>query len=546
MAIYHLSAQIIGRSGGKSSVASSAYRAGEKIHDKHIGQTFDYTKKQGVDYTEILAPSNAPKWASDRSKLWNEVEKIEKSKNSQLARELNIALPKELSKDQQIELIRNFVKKQFVAKGMVADLAMHHLAGENPHAHVMLTVRPFNEDKTWGAKSKKEYVFDKKGEKIRLKSGEFKSIKIDSTDWNKKETLENWRKEWSEQTNKALEKAGVQDRIDHRSLKDQGIQREPQIHVGPHAAAMEKRGILTERGDQNRKIIDLNEARERLRKDVKELNQDIKKYNAEVIQLKAQKKEQPKQPAAPISEPTRPSVVQQPQPKKLLKTVQKEDGNGISTVSIDEWKKQMSQVREDGKQDKAIQKKIFQEIKADYDQARTEWGSQQELMNRIESQLRSETYKLDKYINLEKRISEVEERLGNLSRFNPFNRSEIKDLEQRKESLLQIKQTDFGETRREHIEQRITQLHKEKQSKKKKLPDLENRYKEAKGTYDQRSAEIKAMNRQKDLDKSKDLLERYQAGEKLTTQETKLINSFSKELNIKKIPIKNMEMGWER
>ena len=94
MAIYHLSAQIIGRSGGKSAVASSAYRAGEKLHDEHIGQTFDYTKKQGVDYTEILTPSNAPEWASDRNRLWNEVEKIEKSKNSQLSRELNIALPK--------------------------------------------------------------------------------------------------------------------------------------------------------------------------------------------------------------------------------------------------------------------------------------------------------------------------------------------------------------------------------------------------------------------------------------------------------------------
>ncbi|MDA8223596.1 MobQ family relaxase [Desulfosporosinus sp.] len=541
MAIYHLHAQIIGRSGGKSAVASSAYRAGEKIHDEHIGQTFDYTRKQGVDYTEILTPFNAPEWASDRGRLWNEVEKIEKSKNSQLSRELNIALPKELTRDQQIDLIRNFVKEQFVDKGMVADLAMHHLAGENPHAHVMLTVRPFNEDKTWGAKSKKEYILDKKDEKIRLKSGEFKSIKIDSTDWNKKETLEIWRKEWSEQTNKALEKAGVQDRIDHRSLKDQGIQREPQIHVGPHATAMEKRRIPTERGDQNRKIISLNEARERLRKDVGELNAEIKKYNAEVIQFKAQEKELPKQPVAPISEPTRPPVVQQPQPKPSM-PVRKEDDNGA--ISID-GKKQISQVKEDVTQDK-VQKKPFHEIKADYDQARTEWGRQQELVDRIESQLRSETYKLEKYKDVEKRIDEVEERLGSLSRFNPFNRSEIKDLEQRKESLIKVKQTDFGELTQKHFEQRITQLNKKMQIEKKKMPELTTRYKQTRGVLEQRLTEVKALDRQKDLSKSKDLLERYKAGEKLTTQETKLINSFSRELNIKKIPIKSMDMSWER
>ena len=283
MAIYHLSAQIIGRSGGKSAVASAAYRAGEKLHDEHIGQTFDYTKKRGVDYTEILVPSNAPEWASDRSRLWNEVERIEKSKNSQLARELNIALPKELTREQQIELIRNFAKQQFVAKGMIADVALHNLAGENPHAHIMLTIRPFNEDKTWGAKSKKEYILDRDGEKITLKSGEYKSRKIESTDWNKKETLVDWRKEWSEQTNQALEKAGVLEHVDHRSLKDQGERnRLPQKHIGVHANAMEKRGIKTERGDYNRAILEINADIKQYREDNAVCKKEEKQYQTKV------------------------------------------------------------------------------------------------------------------------------------------------------------------------------------------------------------------------------------------------------------------------
>jgi len=230
MALYHLSSQIIGRSGGKSSVASSAYRAGEKIQDEHIGLTFDYTKKMGVDYQAILAPNCSPAWAQDRGQLWNQVENIEKRKDSQLARELNIAVPKELTRDQQIELVRNFATEQFVAKGMIADVAIHHLNSENPHTHIMLTTREIGPEGF--------------GKKNRA--------------WNDRELLKNWRKEWAEHTNQALEKAGVLERVDHRSLKDQGSQQIPLIHVGVHASAMEKKGIQTERGDINRGIKKLN------------------------------------------------------------------------------------------------------------------------------------------------------------------------------------------------------------------------------------------------------------------------------------------------
>jgi len=510
MAIYHLSAQIIGRSGGKSAVASAAYRAGEKLHDEHIGQTFDYTKKRGVDYTEILAPSNAPEWASDRSRLWNEVENIEKSKNSQLARELNIALPKELTRDQQIELIRNFAKQQFVAKGMIADVALHNLAGENPHAHIMLTIRPFNEDKTWGAKSKKDYILDRDGKKITLDSGEYKSRKIESTDWNKKETLVDWRKEWSEQTNQALEKAGVLEHVDHRSLKDQGERnRLPQKHIGVHANAMEKRDIKTERGDYNRAIL--------------EINADIKQYREDNAVCKKEEKQYQTEVEEQTSTP--PIIAQQPPSN--------EDDLGEIIKLLE------------GDKLKTTQPETFQTIKTEHDQARTELRGQQETIYEIEKQLRSETSKMRRYDDYERRISEVEGRLGELSRFNPLNWSRIKALEQRKESVIKDQHTDLGETRREHIEQSITQLNQERQSGKNKLPKLMTRYDKANDAYDQHSKELKALRREEDLVKSKDLLEQYNGGEKISNKEKQLINSFSKELDIKKIHVKSMDMDMD-
>lgn len=286
MAIYHFSVQIISRSNGSSAVGSSAYRSGEKIEDERTGLIHDYTRKSGVEYTEILTPENAPEWASERSRLWNEVEKIEKSKNSQLSREINIALPKELSLKEQIKLTREFTKDTFVKKGMVADIAIHDNKKGNPHAHIMLTVRPFNEQGEWGAKSKKEYILNKDGEKIKLKSGEYKSRKIDTVDWNKKENLEKWREQWAKYANKSLERNGIEERIDHRSLKEQGLQRVPQIHVGPHASAMEKRGIESDRGKLNKEIKetnkligDINREERKLLEEFKEVRKAVdKKY----------------------------------------------------------------------------------------------------------------------------------------------------------------------------------------------------------------------------------------------------------------------------
>ena len=254
MAIYHLCIKIISRGKGKSAVAASAYRSGEKIKNEYDGIVHDFTRKGGIAHTEILLPQNAPQAFLDRGTLWNSVEKIEKSKNSQLAREIEIALPKELNREKQIELVREYVKDNFVYIGMCADIALHDKNDGNPHAHILLTMRPLNEDTTWGAKSKKEYILDENGEKVKLKNGNYKTRKINTTDWNEQDKAEEWRKAWANITNKYLEKNSIQEKVDHRSYQRQGIEQIPTIHLGVSATQMEKKGIATDRGNINREI----------------------------------------------------------------------------------------------------------------------------------------------------------------------------------------------------------------------------------------------------------------------------------------------------
>ena len=222
MAIYHFSASIISRSSGRSAPAAAAYRAGEKILDERTGLLHDYTHKKGVDETFILAPNSAPDWVFEREKLWNEVEKVERRKDSQVAREINVALPTELTTPQQLKLVRKFVTDQFVNQGMIADVAFHDLSSQNPHAHIMLTMRNID-----------EHGFNPKKNK----------------NWNKRELLEKQRQAWALHTNSALSLAGVSEKIDHRSLEEQGVNRLPQIHLGAAVNAMMKRDIATERGD---------------------------------------------------------------------------------------------------------------------------------------------------------------------------------------------------------------------------------------------------------------------------------------------------------
>ena len=265
MAIYHCSIKIIKRSEGRSAVAAAAYRNGEKLVNEWDGMTHDYTRKGGVVHTEILLPSHAPPAYQDRSALWNSVEQSEKSGKAQLAREIEIALPAELNRKEQIALVRTYVLNTFVASGMCADFSIHDKSDGNPHAHIMLTLRPLERDGTWGAKCRKEYELDEHGQRIQLKSGEYKSRRVNTTDWNDREKSEQWRSAWAEYANRALEQKGIPQRIDHRSYTRQGIEKIPTVHLGVAATQMERRGVITDKGNVNREIT----AQNKLLKEIK-------------------------------------------------------------------------------------------------------------------------------------------------------------------------------------------------------------------------------------------------------------------------------------
>ena len=254
IAIFHCPIQIIKRSVGRSAVAAAAYRSGEKLTNEWDGKTHDYTHKPGVIHTEIMLPAHAPPEFQDRSTLWNSVEEIEKSSDAQLAREIEVALPVELSRAEQLALVRSFVKDNFVAEGMCADFALHDKGDGNPHAHIMLTIRPLKPDGRWGPKCRKVYDLDSQGNRIPDGKGGWKNHREDTTDWNNRENAEKWRAAWAVYANRALEAAGRPERIDHRSYKRQGIEKIPSIHMGVAASQMERRGIQTEKGDINRQI----------------------------------------------------------------------------------------------------------------------------------------------------------------------------------------------------------------------------------------------------------------------------------------------------
>lgn len=204
MAIYHLSAKVVSRAKGQSVVASAAYRSSEALHDERYGLTHDYTKKEGVEHSEILAPEESPAWVFDRQALWNAVEAAETRKDAQLAREIELGLPVELTHEENVELVREYVKSQFVARGMIADFSVHEDDPDNPHAHVLLTTRSITEQ-GFGAKERS---------------------------WNAKRELLAWREAWGSHANEHLARAGHAVRIDHRSLDAQGIQLEPGQKIG--------------------------------------------------------------------------------------------------------------------------------------------------------------------------------------------------------------------------------------------------------------------------------------------------------------------------
>ena len=264
MAIYHCHCKIISRGKALSAVGAAAYRSGERLTNDYDGKTHDYTKKGGVVYSEVMLCENAPQKYQNRAVLWNEVERQEKGAKAQLAREYEVALPVELSRDEQIKFTRDFVKDNFVKNGMCADFSIHDKGDGNPHAHILLTVRPIEKDGTWGAKATNEYVLDKNGNRIIEKIDKsrnkkiYKRRKIDTTDWGTKDFLNRVRADLSSRINAELERKKLPQRVDHRSLKAQGKEQIPTQHIGVSAAAMEKRGIASDRGDENRAILSRN------------------------------------------------------------------------------------------------------------------------------------------------------------------------------------------------------------------------------------------------------------------------------------------------
>ncbi|MFR9542746.1 MAG: MobQ family relaxase [Rikenellaceae bacterium] len=236
-------------------MAAAAYRSGEKLHNLYDGETHDYTHKGGVAHTAILLPDHAPRDYLDRSTLWNEVETVERSKNAQLAREVEVGIPKEIPREQWVPLMEAYCKQNFVSRGMIADLAIHDKDPNNPHCHILLTMRPMEQDGTWGAKSRKEYITDTTGQRIPLPSGTWKSRKVDTTDWNSRDNAEEWRASWGLLCNQCLAQNHSTQHIDHRSYERQGIDQLPTVHMGVASCQMERKGIPTQRGEINRQVI---------------------------------------------------------------------------------------------------------------------------------------------------------------------------------------------------------------------------------------------------------------------------------------------------
>ena len=321
MAIYHLEAKVVSRGAGRSAVAASAYRSCSRLYNDYDGIQHDYTKKQGLVWQEVFLPEYAPQEWKDREQLWNAVEKVETAKDSRLAREFVVALPIELNREEQIELLQEFITEQFVADGMCADAAIHDTDGHNPHAHILLTVRPLDEQGKWQYKTEKEYLCMKNGEERGFTAAEFRTaqnegwekqypykvskkkvymvpseaeaqglVRADkhpkstrygrqnpiSERWNSEEQLVTWRAAWADVTNRYLEHAGREERIDHRSNAARGLDEIPTIHEGVVAQALERKGIISDRCELNRQIKADNALLRELRGQVKKLAQAVK------------------------------------------------------------------------------------------------------------------------------------------------------------------------------------------------------------------------------------------------------------------------------
>ena len=277
MAIYHCSIKIGSRSNGQSAIAAAAYRSGDKLKDNETGQISDYTKKSGIVFSEISLCDNAPAEYSDREILWNSVHSIEKNKNAQLWREFEVALPKELNREEQKDTVRRFVKG-LNEQGMCVDWSLHDKGDGNPHAHIMATMRSITENGKWAPKSRKVYDLDENGQRIFQKidksgSKQYKNHKEDYNDWNSKERVEEWRSAWADCCNARLSE---RDRIDHRSYERQGIDQIPTIHEGYAARKIAAAGGTSERIEINNEIREKNSLLRKIAAQLKAIGEEIK------------------------------------------------------------------------------------------------------------------------------------------------------------------------------------------------------------------------------------------------------------------------------
>lgn len=316
-----MEAKVISRGTGRSAVAAAAYMSCSRMYNDYDGVQHDYTRKQGLVWQQVFLPDMGPAEWADREVLWNAVEEAEKTKDSRLAREFVVALPVELGRDEWTALLTDFIQINFVAEGMCADVCIHDTDGHNPHAHIMLTVRPLSKDGKWQHKTEKEYLCVRDGEERGFTAAEFKSAQSEgwekqyqykvskkkvymppsqaeaqgyeriskypkstkygrqnpiSARWNSEDQLVLWRAAWANVTNRFLERAGSQERVDHRSHAERGLDEQPTIHEGVVARALEQKGGVSDRCELNRQIKADNVLLRELKSLVKKLMDAVK------------------------------------------------------------------------------------------------------------------------------------------------------------------------------------------------------------------------------------------------------------------------------
>ena len=284
MANPHFEIKITKRSKRQSAVAGAAYQSGENLFSEYDQKHKDYRKKEGVVYTEIMLPSHAPPKYADREQLWNAVEAVENQWNSQLARRFVLALPREVPEELYPQMVQDYCNQFFVSKGMIADFAIHDPKppGHNPHCHVMLTMRAMDEHGKWLPKARKVYDLDENGERIRLPSGNWKSHKEDTVDWNEQYHGQEWRTGWETVQNRYLEMVNSPVRVDLRSYEKQGLDIIPTVHMGAAVTQMERRGIQTNIGNLNRDI----KAANRMMSVIRSTIQNLRDWISDILEAR--------------------------------------------------------------------------------------------------------------------------------------------------------------------------------------------------------------------------------------------------------------------